>query len=819
MITDTKKGGQYLSDAVAYAIYLVSAKDHPEAKPNERVLLVQSENLLLPPPPPASDLKACRAWGQLAGMKIEEWTKDKRSGRPMPKSLFQSGSISFSESDSKNLTPAKALEIAREAVAEVMPGNRAILWSVHGDTTCLHVHFEASSTDDGGAVWNPRFDFRIWESAMERLEIKYRLERVTQRKVMAKQDHAREIKICAPSRTELEIAMKNGSPSPKALALAVLNTSRKNASTISAFFDAVESVPGYEIVPNGTTGQCSGYSLRCPDGVTIKGSDFGKAYSFIGLQKGGISYEQDRDHEAISRRRDREASRAFGSGDNAFNNHTTTGAAIGCDPVGIPTSFDGNGADSTKVRIGSAASGPGNPADVRQASRTCISPQRECAGGESSDSPGAFSIGGGRGGVVSNYYNQSNSDSASGKNSSRKAGCINHQGSPATTTAIERQILAWDRQCKALGLSEYAEIRILLVDREEERCTVTNPNGSGGMLHPEITGANAGWQRKLWRQQNGGEVRWTIAQVRKAIQTGRLAALNGRRFDVFMRPYEPSYYYLFIDDTTPEALKNVGYTPCMVQESSPGNYQCILKIPRNPYPVGSKAEKLEKRAANALALSLNTRFGDRNAGRIDQIFRVAGLANKKPLRNDFFTKIDWGRCRAGMVCNAAAAELEDFRDAVKIAAAPSDNTDPEDMHKVMPIAEPDQVQAHAAFNRFNRHTAPLTGSSMPGDIQDMAREIRRWAKIQGRNKVPDWSAVDFLACRELAKAGWNTERLGNALYVTSPALHDRKRGHEADYIRRTVSAAMEALAKDKATALLPPQPQQQNSYSTEGPTI
>lgn len=67
MITDTRKGGSNLSDAVAFAVYCVSAKDHLEAIPNERVLLVQSENMLLPPPPLANDRKACRRWGKAVG--------------------------------------------------------------------------------------------------------------------------------------------------------------------------------------------------------------------------------------------------------------------------------------------------------------------------------------------------------------------------------------------------------------------------------------------------------------------------------------------------------------------------------------------------------------------------------------------------------------------------------------------------------------------------------------------------------------------------------------------------------------------------------
>lgn len=358
----------------------------------------------------------------------------------------------------------------------------------------------------------------------------------------------------------------------------------------------------------------------------------------------------------------------------------------------------------------------------------------------------------------------------------------------------------------------------MLIDRDPGRCTVSNPAGAGGMLHPDATGGKFGFQRKSWRQEHG-EVRWTPEQVRDAIKSGRLSALNQRGFDIFMRPYEDRHHYLFVDDTTPESLSQAGYHPCLIQESSAGNFQCVLKVPRKNHTPGSDAAKLEKRAANALALSINDRFGDRQAGRIDQVFRVAGFANKKPNRNDAFTVIDWGKCNLGAVCMAAAQELDDMRDAVKLAAAAKQQEpEPEEMRKHAPEAEPEEVRAHAEHARFDRKTLPLMDPSAPEDIREMARGIRKWAKINGRGKVPDWSAVDYLACRELAKQGWSSDRLSNALHACSPALSDRKKGHEHDYVSRTVSKAIEAGASQKSVNAPTPQPHQHyQQYSTGGP--
>lgn len=311
MITDTKKGGAGRRHVSAYANYMVSAKDHPDAIKGERVLLVQSDGMVSPAVPDPSSSKDCRAFARSIAQKHEQWIEEVRDGKPAPKSWFQSGSISFSEADSKGLTPQQALDITREAVVEVMGADRPVLYAVHGDTDCLHVHFLASSVDSKGRIYAKPYDFREWERSMEKLEIKYELERVIQRKALA-DDPRREIKIKAPSRAELEIAVKEGTPSPKMLALDVLNRAKEQARTMTEFMDAVEANEGYEIVPGSGTEKIAGYKLRCPDGVMIKGSDFGKSYSWGGIVKGGITYEQDRDFEAVDQRREREKRRAFG---------------------------------------------------------------------------------------------------------------------------------------------------------------------------------------------------------------------------------------------------------------------------------------------------------------------------------------------------------------------------------------------------------------------------------------------------------------------------------------------------------------------------
>jgi hypothetical protein len=305
MIADIHKGGGSRSDVKTYAEYMVSRKkDHAEYIEGERVLLVQSENFVSPLVPDSDNVDECLAFSDEIATEFIGWTEEKRNGKPMPTYLFSAGSISFSVEDSKRLTPEKALEIAQRAVADVMPGERPVLYSVHGDTDCLHVHIAAATTGADGKIASKAFDFRAWERSMERLELEYGLERVKQRAAMAKEDPTRSIYFKAKTRAETEIEKRTGKKSPRMIAQDILKVGREQAKTMTNFADYIES-RGLEFIPNGKSGRCAGYSVKCHDGIIIKGSGFGKGLSFGGLVKAGVSYDEIRDNAAIESRRAR----------------------------------------------------------------------------------------------------------------------------------------------------------------------------------------------------------------------------------------------------------------------------------------------------------------------------------------------------------------------------------------------------------------------------------------------------------------------------------------------------------------------------------
>ena len=54
----------------------------------------------------------------------------------------------------------------------------------------------------------------------------------------------------------------------------------------------------------------------------------------------------------------------------------------------------------------------------------------------------------------------------------------------------------------------------------------------------------------------------------------------------------------------------------------------------------------------------------------------------------------------------------------------------------------------------------------------------------------DLSKCDYIAAMKLAMKGIDPDEIAKAMAEASPAIMDRKAGHEADYIERTIKKVM-----------------------------
>ncbi len=78
----------------------------------------------------------------------------------------------------------------------------------------------------------------------------------------------------------------------------------------------------------------------------------------------------------------------------------------------------------------------------------------------------------------------------------------------------------------------------------------------------------------------------------------------------------------------------------------------------------------------------------------------------------------------------------------------------------------------------------------------------------------------MIAALEVASRGGSAEEIGKAMAEASPALAERKPGHEADYIERTVSKVMGLRSDQLARAEQAPAPApRQRGMDRGGPDL
>jgi hypothetical protein len=121
---------------------------------------------------------------------------------------------------------------------------------------------------------------------------------------------------------------------------------------------------------------------------------------------------------------------------------------------------------------------------------------------------------------------------------------------------------------------------------------------------------------------------WDAAALVRSIDWLRRENRDGR--NIYVRP-SGEHNLSLVDDLTKDAvaaMKRCGFTPAIVVETSPGNYQAWLKHP----------ERLDKGLSTATARALAEKFGgDRGAADWRHFGRLAGYTNRKQKYQDVMT--------------------------------------------------------------------------------------------------------------------------------------------------------------------------------------
>ena len=140
---------------------------------------------------------------------------------------------------------------------------------------------------------------------------------------------------------------------------------------------------------------------------------------------------------------------------------------------------------------------------------------------------------------------------------------------------------------------------------------------------------------------------------------------RGRK-NINVVPISRDKHHILIDDLTLDKLrqfKEDGYRPSCVIESSPGNFQAILTVPK----LGDNPE-IDREAANRLTKHLNERYGDPKLSGAVHAHRLPPFGNFKPKHRREDGSYPTTRLieAEGSSCQKALKELQNFVKNIKL---------------------------------------------------------------------------------------------------------------------------------------------------------
>lgn len=122
-------------------------------------------------------------------------------------------------------------------------------------------------------------------------------------------------------------------------------------------------------------------------------------------------------------------------------------------------------------------------------------------------------------------------------------------------------------------------------------------------------------------KEDGPERTWSRDDVVALLP--QLTTHNVRGGNIFVTPLDPAAWHVLADDLTADGLATIkarGYAPAAVLETSPGNHQAVLKLPKSA---------ADKEAVNRWFKDLNRDLGDAKITGLTHPFRLAGFENRK----------------------------------------------------------------------------------------------------------------------------------------------------------------------------------------------
>ena len=260
-------------------------------------------------------------------------------------------------------------------------------------------------------------------------------------------------------------------------------------------------------------------------------------------------------------------------------------------------------------------------------------------------------------------------------------------------------------------------------------------------------------------------------------RTPEMLRLQRRGENLYYTPLSDKKHHILIDDMNREKLERLirdGYQPAAVLESSPGNYQAIITVPK----LGTAHDK---DVGNRLSDALNREYGDPKLSGAIHPHRAPGYENRKPKhqRED------------GSYPEVRLLKAE-RRECVKALALSSQIDAEYQRQAALKAQQPERSKAKPALE-----LAAASGSA----IDAYQRHYRDVLKRQRGGEV-DLSRVDSMIAVRMRVTGHDQAAIEGAIRQCAPATRQKDEGRDwNDYAQRTARYAYSAAGDRQAAEL------------------
>ena len=248
--------------------------------------------------------------------------------------------------------------------------------------------------------------------------------------------------------------------------------------------------------------------------------------------------------------------------------------------------------------------------------------------------------------------------------------------------------------------------------------------------------------------------------------------LQRRGENVYYTPLSEGRHHILIDDMTKDSLEKLyadGFRPAVVLASSPGNYQCVLTIPKLQSPHN-------REVGNRLTEQLNKQYGDPKLSGCIHPHRAPGFANFKPKH----------RLENGSYPRARLLQAEKRECA-----------------KALDLSLRSERECAAAEANRQQMLPPRLVPQTPRPTSATAAYFAHFENIRMHLAVEDFSRVDAMIAIRLRASGHSQEVVADTILQCAPTIRQngpkRETRNWQRYAERTAAYAF-GVAGDVALA-------------------